>query len=59
MSNNIPLEIQTEIMKRLPVKSLLRFRSVSKSWYVNTGADPAWYKGKTPLRLGASVVVLN
>ncbi|KAJ0587214.1 putative F-box domain-containing protein [Helianthus annuus] len=31
MSNNIPLEIQTEIMKRLPVKSLLRFRSVSKS----------------------------
>ncbi|KAJ0451493.1 putative F-box domain-containing protein [Helianthus annuus] len=31
MSDNIPFEIQTEIMKRLPVKSLLRFRSVSKS----------------------------
>ncbi|KAI3518052.1 hypothetical protein L1887_06404 [Cichorium endivia] len=32
MSDNIPLEIQVEIMKRLPVKSLLRFRSVSKPW---------------------------
>ncbi|KAF5765146.1 putative F-box domain-containing protein [Helianthus annuus] len=31
MPDNIPFEIQTEIMKRLPVKSLLRFRSVSKS----------------------------
>nr|GEU52269.1 putative F-box domain-containing protein [Tanacetum cinerariifolium] len=28
----IPLEIQEEIMKRLPVKSLIRFRSVSKLW---------------------------
>ena len=32
MSDNIPLEIQQEIMKRLPIKSLLQFRSVSKSW---------------------------
>ncbi|GJY58329.1 putative F-box domain-containing protein [Tanacetum coccineum] len=33
MANNyIPLEIQEEIMKRLPAKSLLRFRSVSKLW---------------------------
>ncbi|KAM0054616.1 putative F-box domain-containing protein [Helianthus debilis subsp. tardiflorus] len=33
MSDNIPFEIQSEIKitKRLPVKSLLRFRSVSKS----------------------------
>ncbi|KAK1441064.1 hypothetical protein QVD17_06901 [Tagetes erecta] len=32
MSNNLPFEIQTEIIKRLPVKSLIQFRSVSKSW---------------------------
>ncbi|GKA53754.1 F-box domain containing protein [Tanacetum coccineum] len=32
MSDNIPFEIQVEIMNRLPVKSLLQFRSVSKSW---------------------------
>ncbi|XP_076923428.1 putative F-box only protein 11 [Bidens hawaiensis] len=32
MSDNIPLEMQVEVMKRLPVKSLLRFRTVSKQW---------------------------
>ncbi|KAK1413563.1 hypothetical protein QVD17_35338 [Tagetes erecta] len=32
MSDNIPFEIQTEIIKRLPVKSLIQFRSVSKAW---------------------------
>ncbi|KAJ0751872.1 putative F-box domain-containing protein [Helianthus annuus] len=32
MSDNIPLEIQAEIIKRIPVKSLLQFRSVSKAW---------------------------
>ncbi|GKA34384.1 putative F-box domain-containing protein [Tanacetum coccineum] len=32
MSDNIPFEMQAEIIKRLPVKSLLRFRSVSKPW---------------------------
>ncbi|XP_076942647.1 F-box protein At5g18160-like [Bidens hawaiensis] len=32
MSDNIPFEIQVEIMKRLPLKSLVRFRTVSKTW---------------------------
>ncbi|XP_071735339.1 F-box only protein 8-like [Rutidosis leptorrhynchoides] len=32
MSDHIPFEIQTEIIKNLPVKSLIRFRSVSKPW---------------------------
>ncbi|KAK9050539.1 hypothetical protein SSX86_030491 [Deinandra increscens subsp. villosa] len=32
MSCDIPLEIQVEIIKRLPVKSLIQFRSVSKAW---------------------------
>ncbi|GJR18534.1 F-box protein-like protein [Tanacetum coccineum] len=33
MSDNIPFEIQTEIIKRVhDVKSLIRFRSVSKPW---------------------------
>ncbi|GKB18828.1 ribonuclease H-like domain-containing protein [Tanacetum coccineum] len=32
MSDNIPFDIQIYIMKRLPVKSILRFRTVSKEW---------------------------
>nr|GEX22932.1 hypothetical protein [Tanacetum cinerariifolium] len=32
MSDNIPFDIQMEIIKRLPVKPLIQFRSVSKSW---------------------------
>ncbi|XP_076912206.1 putative F-box protein At1g47790 [Bidens hawaiensis] len=32
MSANIPLDIQIEIIKRFPVKSLIRFRSVSNQW---------------------------
>ncbi|GJZ03966.1 F-box domain containing protein [Tanacetum coccineum] len=32
MSDYIPFEMQMEIMNRLPVKSLLQFRTVSKSW---------------------------
>ncbi|GJU79872.1 putative F-box domain-containing protein [Tanacetum coccineum] len=32
MSDHIPLDVQMEIIKRLPVISLLKFRSVSKTW---------------------------
>ncbi|KAJ0827167.1 putative F-box domain-containing protein [Helianthus annuus] len=32
MSDNIPFEMQMEIMKKLPVKSLIQFRSVCKAW---------------------------
>ncbi|GJW69668.1 F-box domain containing protein [Tanacetum coccineum] len=32
MSDNIPFDIQIAIMNRLPVKSLLQFRTVSKQW---------------------------
>ncbi|XP_071739564.1 F-box protein At5g62510-like [Rutidosis leptorrhynchoides] len=32
MSDNIPFEILNEIMKSLPLKSLMRFRSVCKQW---------------------------
>ncbi|KAF5797280.1 putative F-box domain-containing protein [Helianthus annuus] len=32
MSDHIPFALQEEIMKRLPTKSLLRFRTVSKAW---------------------------
>ncbi|KAM7503286.1 hypothetical protein LguiB_002190 [Lonicera macranthoides] len=33
MSDNIPPEVLTDILARLPIKSLLRCTSVSKSWY--------------------------
>ncbi|MFS8025846.1 putative F-box domain-containing protein [Helianthus anomalus] len=32
MSDNISYELQVEIMNRLPVKSLIQCRSVSKTW---------------------------
>ncbi|XP_076881627.1 putative F-box protein At2g02030 [Bidens hawaiensis] len=32
MSDYLPLEIQDKILKRLPVRSLVRFRSVLKTW---------------------------
>ncbi|MFS8020215.1 putative F-box-like domain superfamily protein [Helianthus anomalus] len=32
MSDNIPFQIQVEIIKKLRVKSLIQFRSVSKAW---------------------------
>ncbi|GJR77415.1 F-box domain containing protein [Tanacetum coccineum] len=40
MSDYIPFEMQMEIMNRLPVKSLLQFRTVSKSWnsYIDSTA---------------------
>ncbi|KAK8503640.1 hypothetical protein V6N11_030733 [Hibiscus sabdariffa] len=38
MSDCIPVEVIVEILKRLPVKSLVRFRSVCKTW--NTLISP-------------------
>nr|GEW88555.1 hypothetical protein [Tanacetum cinerariifolium] len=32
MSDNIPFDLQFDIMNRIPVKSLLQFRTVSKQW---------------------------
>ncbi|XP_071718753.1 F-box protein At2g21930-like [Rutidosis leptorrhynchoides] len=32
MSDLVPFDIQTEIIKKLPIKSLIRLRSVSKPW---------------------------
>ncbi|MFS8020010.1 putative F-box domain-containing protein [Helianthus anomalus] len=32
MSDDVPFEIQEEIIKRLPIKSLIRFQLVSKAW---------------------------
>ncbi|GJR82113.1 F-box domain containing protein [Tanacetum coccineum] len=32
MSDSVPFDIQMDIMNRLPVKSLLQFRTVSKQW---------------------------
>ncbi|XP_071734351.1 F-box protein At5g62510-like [Rutidosis leptorrhynchoides] len=32
MSDDVPFDIQIQIIKKLPVKPLFRFRSVSKSW---------------------------
>ncbi|KAF5762108.1 putative F-box domain-containing protein [Helianthus annuus] len=50
MSDNIPIELQEEIMKRLPVKSLIQFRSVSKSWksLIDSSHFIADYNGGQP-----------
>ncbi|KAI8556882.1 hypothetical protein RHMOL_Rhmol05G0290500 [Rhododendron molle] len=36
---HLPIEITIEILSRLPVKSLLRFKSVCKTWYVLIKSD--------------------
>nr|GFB00064.1 hypothetical protein [Tanacetum cinerariifolium] len=53
MSDYIPFEIQSEIMKRLPVKSLLQFRSVSKQWksFINNPKFIKDYHPNPPHRL--------
>ncbi|XP_022020169.1 F-box/kelch-repeat protein At3g23880 [Helianthus annuus] len=50
MSDNIPIELQEEILKRLPVKSLIQFRSVSKSWksLIDSSHFIADYSGGQP-----------
>ncbi|KAJ0651029.1 putative F-box domain-containing protein [Helianthus annuus] len=50
MSDNVPLEIQEEIIKRLPVKSLIRCRSVSKSWksLIDSSNFIAHYRSQQP-----------
>ncbi|KAK9077307.1 hypothetical protein SSX86_005644 [Deinandra increscens subsp. villosa] len=57
MSDNIPFELQLEIIKRLPVEPLLRFRSVSKTWksLIDSSDFTADYAGKGHLGLGFGV----
>ncbi|KAJ0693585.1 putative F-box domain-containing protein [Helianthus annuus] len=51
MSDNIPFELQSEIMKRLPAESLIRFRSVCKSWksLIHSSDFIAGYRGQQHL----------
>ncbi|KAK9077305.1 hypothetical protein SSX86_005642 [Deinandra increscens subsp. villosa] len=48
MSDNLPFELQSEIIKRLPVIPLIRFRSVSKAWksLIDSSDFTADYSGK-------------
>ncbi|MFS8019996.1 putative F-box domain-containing protein [Helianthus anomalus] len=50
MSDNVPFEIQEEIIKRLPIKSLIRFRLVSKAWksLISSSAFIADYSAPHP-----------
>ncbi|XP_076952845.1 putative F-box protein At1g32420 [Bidens hawaiensis] len=47
MSDNIPYDIQTDIIKRLPIESVIKFRSISKAWKcIIDGSDfIACYRG--------------
>ncbi|KAK1428598.1 hypothetical protein QVD17_17437 [Tagetes erecta] len=48
MSDNIPFEMHVEIMKKLPAKSLIQFRSVSKSWkhLIDSSDFITYYSGR-------------
>ena len=50
MSDNIPVEVQMNIVRRLPVKQLLQCRTVSKSWkaHIDTLHFTASYGVKVP-----------
>ncbi|XP_021995423.1 putative F-box protein At5g62060 [Helianthus annuus] len=50
MSDNVPFEIQEEIIKRLPIKSLIQFRLVSKAWksLISSSAFIADYSAPHP-----------
>ena len=51
VSMDLPEEIVEEISKRLPVKSLVRFKSVAKSWYAQIN-DPNFITAfRTPLHI--------
>ena len=40
MSDNIPLDVQLDIMNRLPVKTIIMLRRVSKIWKANIDSQP-------------------
>ncbi|XP_071700508.1 F-box protein At5g62510-like [Rutidosis leptorrhynchoides] len=52
MSNNVPFEIQIEIIKLLPIKSLLHFTQVSKSWksLIDSSFIANYHFSNTPLQ---------
>ncbi|KAJ0451600.1 putative F-box domain-containing protein [Helianthus annuus] len=61
MSDNIPFELQSEIMKRLPAESLIRFRSVCKSWksLIHSSDFIAGYRGQQHLIVRYKDAVVN
>ncbi|GKE14512.1 F-box domain containing protein [Tanacetum coccineum] len=62
MSDNIPFDIQLAIMNILPVKSLLQFRSVSKSWKYSIDCSDfvygVFHMGKTQAVVGEKYIGL-
>jgi hypothetical protein len=46
-NNNIPQDLVDEILTRLPVESLLRFKAVSKLWHA-TISDPSFHGRRRP-----------